>query len=71
MSPVIGDDIADIDADSITELRLFGEAGILVAQGQLHLDREADRVHHAGELHQCAIAHELDDAAVILGGSGN
>ena len=38
----------------------------LVAQGQLHLDREAHRVHHAGKLHQHAIAGQLADAAVVL-----
>ena len=67
---LIEDDVADIDADPVAELPVFGNAGILAPQRQLHFDREADRVHNAGELHQRAVARELDDAAVILGSSG-
>ncbi len=38
--------------------------------GPPHIDGEAHRIDHAGELHQRAVAHEFDHSTVVLGSLG-
>jgi hypothetical protein len=66
----LDDDIAEVDPDA----KLDGLPGIApgVAFGHRALDfnRAAHRVDDAGELDQGAVAHQLDDAPVVLGNRG-
>ena len=64
----LDDDVADVDADPIENLTVLGHACVALPHGALELDGEAHRVDDAGELHQGAVAHELDGAAAVLRG---
>ena len=57
------DDITDIDTDAVFDSLARLEIRVAVAHGLVNLDAAANRVDHAGKLHQQAIAHGLDDAA--------
>jgi hypothetical protein len=62
----LNDDVADVDADP------EGDAPVVrhldLALGDTLLDRGGafDRIDHAPEFDQRAVAHQLDDAAVVL-----
>ena len=63
----LDDHIADVDADAESDALLLGQ--LPLALGHAPLDRRGalDRIYNASELDQHAIAHELDDATVVLG----
>jgi hypothetical protein len=44
--------------------------GVAQGHGPLHIDGEVNGVYDAAKLHQGAVAHELDDAPVMLSGLG-
>ncbi len=66
----IDDDFTEIDADPIPDLAHFWNACIARRHRLLNRDGDVDGADHAGELHQRAIDHQFDDAAVIFGGLG-
>ena len=45
---------------------LFGDAGVALGQAALEDDGAFDRIDDAAELRQQAVAHQLEDAAVML-----
>jgi hypothetical protein len=63
----LDDDIADVDPDPEPDRIDFGATGILLAKLSLDFDSASDGVHGACELHQRAVAHELDDTARMAG----
>ena len=60
------DDVADVDATAVDNLPIFRDPIVALPHGGLHLNGEGDRIHDAAKLHECAVAHKLDDAPVIL-----
>ena len=50
--------------------RLLRHIGVALAHLALDLGGAGDRVHHARELHQHAVAGQLDDAPLMLGDLG-
>ncbi len=64
------DDVAEMDADAELDAPLGRHAGVSLDQSVLHLDRAADRVDHAAELDNRAVAGAFDDAAVMSGDGG-
>ena len=59
--------VAEIDADAQYNALVVGERRRSpLAMPLLQLDRAGDGVHGAGELDQHAVAHHLDDAALML-----
>ncbi len=64
----INDDVADIDADPVGDLTIFGNAGISLHHSALNIDGEKHGIDDTAELHQCAITHKLDDPAPVFGG---
>ena len=63
----IDHDLADVYADPQRQTPVLGHRGIASAHLPLHGDADSDRVDYAGELDQHAVAHKLDDAAIVLG----
>ena len=53
-----------MQADAEGLATLGGQAGIAFEHAALQLDRRAHRLDGAGEFHQHAVAHRLDDAAM-------
>ena len=64
---ILDDDVAEIDPDPEPDLPVRRHVPSALRHALLQLDRAADGVDHTGELDQRAVAHELDDAAVVLG----
>ena len=64
---VLDDDVAEVDADPERDAPVLRHTRVALGQALLHLDRALHRLDHARELDQRAIAHQLDDAAVVLG----
>ena len=62
----IDDYVAQVDADAKDYGAIFGLVLIFRRHGTLDVDRALDSVNHAGELDQRAIAHQLNDASVVL-----
>ena len=63
----LDDNIADVDPDPEPDRADFGATGIVLAKLSLDFDGASDGVHGARELHQRAVAHELDDTARMAG----
>lgn len=63
----LDDHIPEIDADAEQNVPIVSIAGICGCQSLLHLDLAGDGIDRTCELHQYAIAHELDDAAMMFG----
>ena len=63
----LDDDIADVDPDPDPDRIDFGATGIVLAKLSLDFDSASDGVHGARELHQRAVADELDDTARMAG----
>ncbi len=63
----VDDDVADVDADAQADAPVLRHLGRPRAHAVLHVDGEGQRVDDAGELHQRPVAHQFDDAAVVLG----
>jgi hypothetical protein len=61
------DDVAEVDADPEADALVLGDVPLPLGHASLHEDGAADRVDDAGELAERAVAHELDDAAPVLG----
>jgi hypothetical protein len=61
------DDVADVDADAQDDPAVVRDADVAQRHAALEVDREPHRVDDARELEQQAVAHRLDDAAVVLG----
>ena len=70
MSPLLDDDVAEIDADAELDAPLRRHAGIALRHRALHLDRASHGIDDAGELDEQAVAGGLDDAAAVLGDLG-
>ena len=68
----LDDDVAEIDADAEDDA-LGPPAAPALRRGHRLLDRDGalDGVDDAGELDQHAVAHQLDDAAAMLGTIGS
>ena len=60
---VLGDDVADIDADPERHAPMLGDRRIQPGYRLLHAERAADRVDHARELGQHAVAGGVRDPA--------
>ena len=69
-SIALDDDVADVDADAVGNALIFWHIGVAQGHGPLHIDGEVNGVYDTAELHQRAVAHELDDAPVMLSGLG-
>ena len=61
------DDVAQVDADPEADALVLGHRRLALGHALLDRDRAGDRIDDAGELDKAAVAHELDDAAVVLG----
>src|SRR5262249_3521489 len=61
------DNIAEIDADAERDAPIVSDTVVRCLHALLHLARAGDCVDRATELDHHAIAHHLDDAAVMLG----
>ena len=64
------DDIAEMNADAKFDATFGRDARVALDHAILHLDGAADRVDHAAELDDVAVASALDDAAVMRGDGG-
>jgi hypothetical protein len=62
----VDDHVAKIDADAEHDALLFRQLGLPLGDALLNGGSAFDRIHHASEFDQRAVAHELDDAAVEL-----
>ena len=60
-------DIAEVHPDAQHDLPILGYAFVGGGHGFLQLDGALDGIDCAGELDQHPVAHQLDDAAVMLG----
>src|SRR5262249_12224723 len=63
----VDDDIAEIDADPENDARLAWGGGLRGRSLGLGGNRAGDRIDDGMKFHDGPVAHELDDAAVILG----
>ena len=63
----LDDDVADVDADPKLDRIGLGATGVVLPKLSLDFDGAGDGVHGAGELHQRAVAHELDDTTRMGG----
>src|SRR4029077_3314376 len=59
--------VTKINSDTQYNTLVLGHTGIRILHGCLQLDGASDSVHGAAEFHQHPIAHQLDDAATMLG----
>jgi hypothetical protein len=57
------DDVTNVDPDSKADRVDLGAAGFVIPNQSLNFDGAGDGVHRARELHQRAIANELDNSA--------
>src|SRR6516162_707553 len=64
---VLDDDVAEVDADPEGDPFLLRCRGIALDHRSLHGERAGDRLDHARELDQQAVAGRLDDSAVVPG----
>src|SRR5882672_9689907 len=62
----LDDHIAQIDADSEIEAALGQEPRIALSLGALHADGTAQSVNHTVELDEQAVAHSLDQPAMMF-----
>jgi len=66
----VDDHVAYIDPNTIEDLALIGDVLVAIAHCALHLDGKRNRIDDAFELHERAVTHQLDGAAIVLGGLG-
>ena len=66
----LDDDIAEIDADTAFDALVCRYCRVTLGHAALNRHRTFDRIHHAREFGQEAVAHELEDMAVMLGDPG-
>ena len=59
--------VAEVHADAQCDPPVFGDRLVGRAHRLLKRHRGLDGIHGAGELHENAIAHQLDDTAMMLG----
>ena len=59
----LDDDVADIDADAELNAAAFRNISVALAHLALDFGGAGNRIHHARELDQHAVAGQLDDAA--------
>ena len=57
-------------ADPEDDLLVLGNAGVAADHVALNVHRATDRIDHAGEFHQHAVAGGFDDAAAVPGDGG-
>lgn len=67
---ILGDDIAQIDADAEYDSTVRGFPGVRRRHRLLQRHGAAHRIHHAGEFRQYAVAHQFDDAAMVIRDNG-
>ena len=67
---VLDDDVADVDPDSERDPPVFGKVRLALGDAVLEGRGAFDCVHHAREFDERTVAHQFDDAAVVLGGLG-
>jgi hypothetical protein len=60
------DDVTKIDSDAISDAPRLIDIFVLFADSFLQFDCTLNRLHDARELHQKAIAHDLDDATAVF-----
>ena len=60
-------DVAEIDADAEDDAARGRTFGLTLGDRLLHGDRAGDGIDDRGELDDRAVAHQLDDAALVLG----
>jgi len=63
---VLGDDVAEIDADAKPDLPIVSHLRLAVDHPALNLGSAAQRIDDAGEFHEQTVAGGLDDAAPVL-----
>ena len=63
----LDDHVTQVDADAEAQPRIFVGARLACGHAVLPGHRAGDSFHHAGELDQQPVAHELDDAAAVIG----
>ena len=59
--------VAQVDADAKADALVLGSAGLPLHHAALDVDGAGDRLDHARELDQGAVAHELDQPAAMVG----
>ena len=64
---VFDDHVAEVDADAKAEPSILGSLGFVGGHAVLPGGSAGDGIHHAGELDQQAVSHQLDDAAAMPG----
>ena len=67
---VVGDHVAEVDADPELDALCRLEVGVVLGDAPLDLDRTPHRVDDARELDQRAVARELHHTAAVLGDPG-
>src|SRR5206468_653320 len=68
--PVLGDNVAQIDADAELDTLAGNEVALAVEHAALDFGGAAHRVDDAGEFRQETVAGGLDDAALVLANLG-
>ncbi len=66
----LDDDFAEIDADAIADPLVLADSVRLRVASWIAM-RAIDRGNDAGELHQRAVAHQLEDAPAVLATQGS
>ena len=64
---ILDDDVAEVDADAERDAPVLGQLSLALGDAVLDRDRAFDGIDDARELDQGAVAHQLDDAAAVLG----
>jgi hypothetical protein len=59
------DHFAEVDSDPNIEAMVLGLAGVSLRHSALNLDGALNRVNNTPEFRQQAVAHELEDAAMV------
>ena len=62
----LDDDIAEVDADPHVDAAVLAHPVVALGHPALQVDGARHRVDDAAELGQKAVAHQLEDAAVVL-----
>ena len=65
--PTLDDHVAKVDPNPEHYPPLGLHLGLPQPDASLHRDGTGHGVHHRAELHDGTVAHELDDAALVLG----
>lgn len=69
MSSPLHDDVAKMYAHAKRHTIYAGNIIITFGHNRLEIQARLDGIDRAGELHQDAVAHDLDDPAIIAGQS--